>query len=77
MDINSSRFRAELDNYITGGRYHKWTEELQCKQCGYRWEALLEEEYGMSSYVGDSNLCPECHTDYEDEQDPEKLAHEG
>jgi len=65
MGINSSRFKAELDSYIMGGRYRRWTGELECKQCGERWEARFEQEYGMTAYIMDDNLCPECGADYE------------
>ena len=69
------RWQRDLDNYITGGRYRKWTEELQCKKCGLKWNARFEEEYGMCQYIDDDNLCPDCGADYEDTNDPEGLAH--
>ena len=66
MDIST---RRSLDNYITSGRYHRFTEELECKLCGNRWEARFETEYGATSYIRDDNLCPECGADYEEETD--------
>jgi len=66
MDINSSRFRVELDKHIMGGRYRRWTEELECKHCGKKWEARFEQEYGVVDYIMDDNLCPECGADYEE-----------
>jgi len=60
-----SRMRRELDNYITGGRYRDWIENLTCKACGHKWEARMMEEYGMSEYLDEDNICPECGADYE------------
>ena len=69
------RWQRDLDNYITGGRYRKWTEELQCKKCNNKWEARFEEEYGISQTIDGDSLCPVCGADYEDENDPENLVH--
>jgi len=60
-------WKQSLDSYITSGRYRRWTEELECKNCGRRWIAMLEQEYGITTYVMDDNLCPECGADYEED----------
>jgi len=61
-----SRMRQSLDNYITGGRYRQWQEDIECKECGYQWEVTMCEEYGMSSFVPDEQpTCPRCKTEYD------------
>lgn len=70
MDINSSRFKVELDNYIIGGRFHKSTEEIRCKECDYLWEVVVCHEYGTSWFEPEEPKCPNCEIFYtEDEED--------
>jgi len=62
-----SRMRQSLDNYITGGRYTRYPEEVVCNECGHRWEVIACEEYGMRWYEPDDEvICPKCGTIKED-----------
>ena len=64
--VMDSHMRHELDNYITGGRYSEWMEELVCAECGYKWEAKMFTEYGMTSYYDDEDsVCPKCGKEHE------------
>ncbi len=60
------RWQQSLDNYITGGQYHSWMEELVCSNCGHKWEVKMFTEYGMTFYEDDEqSVCPECGTEHE------------
>lgn len=50
-----------LDAYITGGRYHTWTDEVECR-FGHKWAIEGFSEYGMSWPADEDNwmVCPEC-----------------
>ena len=54
-------WQRSLDNYITGGRYSKFTEDITCDKCGHKWEVQMYEEYGMCFYEDDDDsVCPKC-----------------
>lgn len=60
------RWKQSLDNYITGGRYQSWMEDLTCLKCDHKWQAKMFTEYGMTSYENDEDsVCPECGTKHE------------
>ena len=63
----NERTRASLDHFITGSRYRKWAEEIECKYCDTKWEARFESEYGMITCIDDDNLCPRCGLDYDEQ----------
>lgn len=49
-----------LDQHITGGRFHRWTDTFYCPN-GHRWEVTGWTEYGCSELDADSpSACPEC-----------------
>ena len=56
----NSRTLGELDNYITNPRYFKVATEEECENCGCRWEARVEGEYGRTYFVDEDGFCPEC-----------------
>ncbi|MCK9597445.1 MAG: hypothetical protein M0R06_00315 [Sphaerochaeta sp.] len=61
------RWKQDLDSYITGGRYHRWTDTIKCKSCGHQWEAEFFTEYGMTNFLNDGDaVCPECDEYYEE-----------
>ena len=66
MEMNSPRFRAELDNYITNGRYYEFTTDEECWNCGYKWEAQCFHEYGRTYFKDDDGMCPHCEVLVED-----------
>ena len=65
MDVDSSRFKRELDNYITSGRYHETMVDEECKNCGYQFEWRVCYEYGASWYEPEEVRCPKCGADFE------------
>ncbi len=51
----------ELDNWLTGGQYHKVEIEMKCS-CGWSWKVQGYSEYGQI-YLQDEDkdsICPNC-----------------
>ena len=59
-----NRQLRDLDNYITGDRYHKETHTLECPNCGVKKEVEMECEYGGCTPVNeDESYCSECNSE--------------